>query len=117
MVIYNNIIPFKGFVAVNLFSLIFVRKEYKELEEKNPKGFKILLNHENIHTSQQKELLYLGFYVLYLVEFLINLLKYKNFDKAYNNVSFEIEAYKNESKLNYLSERPKFAWRHYDKEK
>lgn len=32
-VIYNNIIPFRGFTAINLFGFIFARKEYKPLPE------------------------------------------------------------------------------------
>lgn len=30
-IIYNKLIPFKGFIAINLFGIIFVRKEYKKL--------------------------------------------------------------------------------------
>ena len=51
--IYNNIIPFKGFKAMNLFGLCFVRKGMK-MSEKD-------INHESIHTAQMKELLYIPF--------------------------------------------------------
>lgn len=44
MIIYNNIIPFKGFDAINLFGVIFARKEYGELSDK-------VINHEKIHTA------------------------------------------------------------------
>lgn len=40
-IIYNKFIPFKGFVAINLFGILFVRKEYKS--RINP----IVINHEN----------------------------------------------------------------------
>lgn len=58
--IYNNIIPFKGFKAINLFGLCFVRKGMK-MSDKD-------INHEKIHTAQMKELLYLPFYLLYFGE-------------------------------------------------
>lgn len=44
-VIYNSLIPFKGFSAINLFGIVFARKEYKELSQR-------VLNHEAIHTAQ-----------------------------------------------------------------
>lgn len=28
-VIYNSIIPFKGYIAINIFGILFARKEYK----------------------------------------------------------------------------------------
>lgn len=31
-VIYNNLIPFKGYKAINIFGLVFVRKEAKFTE-------------------------------------------------------------------------------------
>lgn len=101
-VIYNNIIPFKGFDAINLFGVVFARNEYKDLN-------KIVLNHEAIHTAQMKELLYIPFYILYGIEYLINLIKYRDGDKAYKNISFEREAYRNERQLDYLKERRHFS--------
>ena len=53
-VIYNSLIPFKGFIAINLFGIVFARKEYKELSRRT-------LNHEAIHTAQMKEMLYVSF--------------------------------------------------------
>jgi len=43
MVIYNKIIPFKGYKAINLFEFIFVRKG-STFTEKD-------LNHEKIHSA------------------------------------------------------------------
>lgn len=101
-VIYNNLIPFKGFDAMNLFGVVFARNEYKDLD-------KVVLNHEAIHTAQMKELLYIPFYVLYGIEYLINLIKYRDGDKAYKNISFEREAYRNERQLDYLKGRRHFS--------
>ena len=47
-VIYNNIIPFPGFKAINLFGVLFVRKGC------TMSGSDI--NHEMIHTAQMKEM-------------------------------------------------------------
>lgn len=104
MIIYNNIIPFKGFDAINLFGVIFARKEYGELSDE-------VINHEKIHTAQMKELLYIPFYIIYGVEYIAKIFKY-GFKGAYNNISFEKEAYKHERDLTYLENRKHYAeWR------
>ena len=64
-------------------------------------------NHEAIHTAQMKEMLYVFFYLWYFVEWLIRLFGKGN---AYRNLSFEKEGYDNEGDLNYLENRPMFAW-------
>ena len=70
----------------------------------------VLLNHEKIHLKQQLELLVIPFYVLYLLNYFINLVKYKNHYQAYYNISFEREAYHFEKELNYLSKRKLYNW-------
>ena len=100
-IIYNSIIPFPGFLAINLFGVLFVRKGGVVSE--------VVLNHEKIHTAQMKELGYIGFYLIYLVEWLVRLLMPGN---AYRNIRFEREAYTNEHNLEYLSSRKHYAmWR------
>lgn len=64
-----------------------------------------MLNHERIHLRQQIELLIIPFYLCYGIEFIIRYFQYKNWDKAYRNISFEREAYGNESDLEYLKKR------------
>lgn len=109
-VIFNGLIPFPGFLAVNLFGIIFVRKEFKEMWF-NQTIVNHVLNHESIHTAQMKELLYIPFYLLYLLFFLVNLLRYPfQFKKAYRNIPFEREAFKNDYNLKYLENRKSFAW-------
>lgn len=98
-IIYNNIIPFKGFLAINLFGILFVRGTERDIND-------VVLNHERIHTAQMKELGYILFYIIYLLEWIVRLFKKGN---AYRNISFEREAYKYEGDLNYLSARPKWA--------
>lgn len=69
-----------------------------------------LIHHEKIHLRQQLELLIIPFYVLYLLNYFINLIKYKNHYQAYYNISFEREAYHFEKDLNYLSNRRLYHW-------
>lgn len=102
-VIYNNIIPFPGFKAINLFGVLFVRKGCTMSE--------MDINHEMIHTFQMKEMGYVLFYLWYLVEWLIKLVKLGDSNKAYRAISFEREAYGNEKNLKYTTTRAKYAWR------
>lgn len=96
-IIYNNIIPFKGFKAINLFGILFVRKGciMKDID----------INHEAIHTAQMKELLYIPFYIIYFIEWIIKLIQIGNFYFAYRCISFEVEAYSNQNDLQYLKKR------------
>lgn len=71
---------------------------------------KYVVNHERIHTQQQKELLYIPFYILYILEWLFRLVQYRNQNKAYMNISFEREAYKYGHDLTYLPRRKRYAW-------
>lgn len=80
------------------------------LKSKDQKQDEILINHEKIHLCQQLELLIIPFYFLYLFNYLINLLKYKNHYQAYFNISFEKEAYRYEKELIYLSKRRWYNW-------
>lgn len=62
------------------------------------------INHEKIHIAQQIELLIIGFYIWYFIEWIF---------KGYYQISFEKEAYKNESNLNYLAGRKNFDFIKY----
>lgn len=109
-IIYNKLIPFKGFSAVNLFGVIFAREECFPLKQTT-------IQHERIHTEQMRELLFIGFYIAYFVEWLYRLIKkaYTGQD-PYRNISFEREAYAKQSRKTYLSYRKKFAqWRIWQK--
>jgi len=102
-VIESKIIPFKGYKCVNLFGVLFVRKGC--VMRAND------YNHEAIHTEQMKELLYVPFYIMYLLEWLYRLTKGGS---AYRNISFEREAYRNQDDMYYLKiNRTRFAWTKY----
>ncbi len=72
-----------------------------------------IIRHELIHFRQQLELLILPFYIIYLLNYLVNLIIYLNHDKAYRNIVFEREAYRNDQDTTYLNRRKPFAWLRY----
>lgn len=112
-IIYNKLIPLKGYVAINLFGIIFARKECEARIENNYFRKATLLNHELIHTAQYKELLYVFYLPLYLLNYVINLFVYFSFKKAYKNICFEREAKAHESSDYYIYTRQHFAWFSY----
>ncbi len=99
----------RGFKAINLFGVLFARKGARLSD--------VDMNHEEIHTAQMKELLYVPFYVCYGIEWFVKFIIYKlNTHKAYRSTSFEREAYSNEKDLSYLDNRKRFAWIKYLKQ-
>lgn len=103
-IIYNSILPKKGFAAINFFGFVFARKEYNPISKK-------VINHEAIHTAQMKEMLYIFFYLWYGIEWLIRWVGYGcKSNKAYRNILFEREAYSNDADLDYLKNRKKYGF-------
>ena len=68
------------------------------------------IRHETIHWKQQMEMLIIPFYLWYVTEWFIRLFMRGN---AYKNISFEREAYGNESNENYLEKRKFYSWVKY----
>lgn len=112
-IIRNNLIPVKGFKAVNLFGVLFVRG--------NAVISETTLRHERIHTMQMREMLYVPFYLWYGIEYVVRLvgwsLEKKNpyypKDSPYDRMSFEREAYGNEHDVCYPRTRKRFSWLKY----
>lgn len=94
-IIYNNAIPFKGYKAINLFGIIFARKSACPLSDEDK-------NHEAIHTAQMKELLYVPFYFMYLIDWAFHGFKYRR-------ITFEQEAYTHQGDAEYLEKRELYA--------
>lgn len=86
--------------------------------------------HESIHIAQAKELLWIGFVLLYVLEWIIRQLWYSIFwlyrfsrgnfrkleykkDYAYRLITFEREAYRNDKNAEYLLNRPRFNFINY----
>lgn len=67
-------------------------------------------NHEAIHYQQYIELFFIGFIMLYLSFWIINLLRGMKGSEAYFNIPFEKEAYYNDANMEYLKDRERYAW-------
>lgn len=75
----------KKFSAITIAPIgVFVKPEHIEN--------KVVINHERIHWEQQKKYWIVGFYIKYLFEAAT---------KGYRNISFEKEAYENETNFEY----------------
>lgn len=114
---YSKIIPFKGFMAMNLYGTLFIRKEFKERWESRytKKTRDRILNHESIHSAQAHDFCkinwigYTIFYIVYRLLWIVEIIR-PPYNKAYKDVCFEKEAYINEDDLNYLKTRKKWSW-------
>ena len=98
IIVTKYLIP-KGYRGLSLFPFVLVK--YRE-DIKNI----VFVNHEKIHLRQQLELLIIPFFIWYVLEYCVRCFQYKNANLAYRNISFEREAYANESNLEYLKNRP-----------
>jgi len=94
-----KIITFNFAIAMAFYPFILIRSNSLRFN-------KILIHHEKIHLRQQIEMLLILFYLWYFIEYFIKLTKYKNHRKAYENISFEKEAFANERDLDFLKSRP-----------
>lgn len=106
MIFVSKYIVPRGFIGITLFPFIV-------LKQKGLKQNLLLINHEKIHLKQQLELLIVFFYIFYGLEWFIKLFKYKNARIAYQNISFEREAYQNENNLNYIKTRKIWTFLNY----
>ncbi|MFC5044061.1 hypothetical protein ACFSTE_09125 [Aquimarina hainanensis] len=106
LIIVNKYLIGRHFAGIVLWPFIVIKDSTLKEDE-------IFINHEKIHLRQQVELLVVPFYILYLSEYLIRWVQYRNSDKAYRNISFEREAYCNEHDLSYLKNRKTWSFIKY----
>jgi hypothetical protein len=97
LIVSKYLIP-KGFRGLTVFPFVVVR-------DRNAQDYLVLMNHERIHLRQQMELLVLPFFVIYGLDYLVKLIRYRDQSLAYRNIVFEREAYQNENDLDYLKSR------------
>lgn len=125
--IFSNIIPFKGFLAMTIWPLCFIRKDMRD------KFNEVSERHEDIHAMQQQEvtavalmifaIVFLGtmswwamlilplYFYWYLIEWLIRLVFCSG--NAYRRIAFEREAYAHDDEETYLADRQPYAWIKY----
>jgi hypothetical protein len=72
-----------------------------------------LKRHETIHFQQQLELLFVGFYILYLTFWLVSFIRYRSGSNAYYEIPFEREAHYNQHTEDYLDTRKRYSWIKY----
>ncbi len=89
-----------------LFPFILVRNRQLMTDE-------VLIRHETIHLRQAAELLVIPFYLLYLINYLIGFVRYRDHHRAYMHIIFEREAYAHENDRQYLKQRRLWAWTKY----
>lgn len=97
--------PYNAFTLAG-FPLIIVKEKHLLDSDKR-------INHEMIHFWQSIYLLIIGFWIFYILNFIINLFIYRNANKAYRNIILEREAYDNDDDLTYLFHRKPYGWINY----
>ncbi len=106
MIIVFKHLFYRNYVGLSLWPFIII----KDLHLKEDT---VLINHEKVHLKQQQELLIIPFYIWYLLEWLFRCLWYLDSYRAYQNISFEREAYMNEKNMDYLRNRKPFGFLRY----
>ena len=76
MILISKYLVPRGYTGITIYPFVFIK--FKAL-----KTDVVLINHEKIHLKQQLELLIIPFYVFYGIEFLLKIIKYKNWEQAY----------------------------------
>lgn len=102
--------PFMGVKGITIFPYIILKEKYRNYEYLKDEA-EVLINHETIHIHQQKELLVIPFYILYGLEWFIKLFKYGK--DSYYNLSFEKEAFINQSNESYITKRKPYSFLKY----
>ena len=100
----NKLLPFKGFKYFNFFGIMVTR--IKNVLEKFTD---MAARHEGTHTIQMLEVGILPYYPLYVLEFLIKLIIYRN--TAYRAISFEREARMAQYEVDYYESRKVFQYK------
>lgn len=109
IIVKNSVVPrlmsvFIDVYAITLWPFIFIRDE----------GDQRTVTHEMIHVKQQLELWIVGFYLVYLIDWIRGLRIYDDATAAYAFIRFEQEAYNNHDDPSYPDNRKKFAWKEYE---
>ena len=103
MIVVNSKFVPKVARAIAIWPYIF----FKTQQDVTP----VRVNHEKIHLEQQKECLLILFYLIYGINYLVNLVRFKgDWFKAYQCICFEVEAGGFELDMDYLKHRKRYSW-------
>ncbi|WP_422349006.1 hypothetical protein [Flagellimonas sp.] len=97
---------YRNYVGLSLWPFIILKEGALRKDD-------VLINHERIHLKQQRELLIIPFYILYISEWLLRTVLYLDSYRAYQNISFEREAYANENDMEYIFQRKPYGFVNY----
>lgn len=86
--------------AITLGFIVFSRGEMNER----------LRQHETIHFQQFLETLFIGFLLLYVYDYIMNYIRFRNGALAYFNIRAEKEAYQHDETPDYLETRRRWRW-------
>ena len=86
--------------AIALFPFVFCRGKISESTRR----------HETIHFQQQLETFVIGFYLIYLYDYIRARIKGKSGKDSYMEIRAEAEAYQNEQDIDYLKNRKRWNW-------
>ncbi len=101
LTIHTSHFPPRRFFAITLFPFVFYNGTH--LTESD-------LRHETVHFWQQAAMLVVPFYLLYLVFWLVGLLRYRDSIRAYREIPFERSAYRLESQPPKKPAQQAFDW-------
>lgn len=109
--ILNMLSWFMRVGGISIFPIVILREKHKDpIHQSAFERSQEIHRHETIHFRQQIEMLVVFFYLWYVIEFLIKLVRLKDVKMAYRAISFEREAYENQDSRTYLDNRPLYAW-------
>jgi len=97
-------IPHLPVLGINLLGLVILHR---------PGMTETTRVHELIHTPQWRELLIIGFPVVYAWDWLHAFTRCWSFWGAYMRIRIEQEAYDHQDDPTWPETRPRFAWREY----
>ena len=86
--------------AITLGFIVFSRGEMTEKTKQ----------HETIHFQQFLETLFIGFLLLYVYDYIMNYIRFRNGTLAYFNIRAEKEAYQHDETPDYLETRKRWRW-------
>ena len=101
LLVHTRHFPPRGYSAITLFPFVFHNEE--TLSNRT-------LRHETVHLYQQAALLVVPFYLLYLIFWLVGLVRYRNWDRAYRSIPFERSAYRLETRPSPTATTQAFDW-------
>jgi len=98
--IHTRNFPPSPYLAITIFPFVFYNDTLSESD----------IRHETVHLWQQAGLLVIPFYLLYLLFWMVNLLRYRDTNRAYREIPFERSAYRLDKTKHLRRSTMAFDW-------